>query len=174
MSLLVLVIYTVQSAKKEEHIYRDDDDDDDVFSNRIGNRIVARRLPKKSNAFSPSFVDLASKKKATAAFFSPDEFSQKDLFVRVERLLVFGEREKVSRQRVNRKKERQKNARRRHHKSISQKKRRRVCKKKRTLMISDNSWLISAWNANVSVSASSPMIDVMVLCVCVSFVSLDE
>ena len=28
-----------------------------------------------------------------------------------------------------------------------------------TLMISDNSWLISAWNANVSVSASSPMID---------------
>ena len=26
-------------------------------------------------------------------------------------------------------------------------------------MISDNSWLISAWNANVSVSASSPMID---------------
>ena len=123
MSLLVLVIYTVQSAKKEEHIYRDDDDDDDdVFSNRIGNRIVARRLPKKSNAFSPSFVDLASKKKATAAFFSPDEFSQKDLFVRVERLLVFGEREKVSRQRVNRKKERQKNARRRHHKSISQKK----------------------------------------------------
>ena len=41
-------------------------------------------------------------------------------------------------------------------------------------MISDNSWLISAWNANVSVSASSPMIDVMVLCVCVSFVSLDE
>ena len=96
VSLLVLVIYTVQSAKKEEHIYRDDDDDDDVFSNRIGNRIVARRLPKKSNAFSPSFVDLASKKKATAAFFSPDEFSQKDLFVRVERLLVFGEREKVA------------------------------------------------------------------------------
>ena len=36
--------------------------------------------------------------------FLPDEFSQKDLFVRVERLLVFGkrerEREKVTRQRV--------------------------------------------------------------------------
>ena len=29
--------------------------------------------------------------------------------------------------------------------------------RRRTLMISDNSWLISAWNANVSVSASSPM-----------------
>ena len=145
-----------------------------VFSNRIGNRIVARRLPKKSNAFSPSFVDLASKKKATAAFFSPDEFSQKDLFVRVERLLVFGEREKVSRQRVKSKEGDKKTLVVVITNRSRKKKRRRVCKKKRTLMISDNSWLISAWNANVSVSASSPMIDVMVLCVCVSFVSLDE
>ena len=167
----------MQSAKKEEHTHRDDDDDDDdddVFSNRIGNRIVARRLPKKSNAFSPSFVDLASKKKATAAFFSPDEFSQKDLFVRVERLL-FGKREReglTSARQIERSKKtlvvvvvt---------HRSHTKKKRRRVCKKKRTLMISDNSWLISAWNANVSVSASSPMIDCDgSVCVCVSFVSV--
>ena len=73
VSLLVLVIYTVQSAKKEEHTHRDDDDDDDdddVFSNRIGNRIVARRLPKKSNAFSPSFVDLTRRKRKQPPLFS--------------------------------------------------------------------------------------------------------
>ena len=87
----------MQSAKKEEHIYRDDDD---VFSNRIGNRIVARRLQKNRMRFHPP-PPFRSKRKA--AFFLPDEFSQKDLFVRVERLL-FGkrerERERRSRQRV--------------------------------------------------------------------------
>ena len=71
----------------EEHIYRDDDD---VFSNRIGNRIVARRLQKNRTRFHPP-PPFRSKRKA--AFFLPDEFSQKDLFVRVERLL-FGKRER--------------------------------------------------------------------------------
>ena len=33
-------------------------------------------------------------KRKLSAFFLPDEFSQKDLFVRVERLLVFGKRER--------------------------------------------------------------------------------
>ena len=44
-------------------------------------------------------------------------------------------------------------------------------------MISDNSWLISAWNANVSVSASSPMIDDddgIIVCVFLLYLSMNE
>ena len=36
---------------------------------------------------------------------------------------------------------------------------------KRTLMIKLNSWLISAWNANVSVSSSPAMMIVVIVCV---------
>ena len=40
----------------------------------------------------------------------------------------------------------------------------RALLKKRTLMIKLNSWLISAWNANVSVS-SSPAMMIFIVCV---------
>jgi len=40
----------------------------------------------------------------------------------------------------------------------------RAILKKRTLMIKLNSWLISAWNANVSVSSSPAMMIVVTVC----------
>ena len=152
----------MQSAKKEEHIYRDDDDD--VFSNRIGNRIVARRLQKNRMRFHPP-PPFRSKRKA--AFFLPDEFSQKDLFVRVERLL-FGKREREREGRVSASIEDKKTLvvvikNRSHKKSAENNNERSTLQKTRwlTLMISDNSWLISAWNANVSVSSSPAMMIVV-------------
>jgi len=104
-------------------------------------------------------------KRKLSAFFLPDEFSQKDLFVRVERLL-FGKREREREGRVSASIEDKKTLvvvikNRSHKKSAENNNERSTLQKTRwlTLMISDNSWLISAWNANVSVSASSPMID---------------
>ena len=103
-------------------------------------------------------------KRKLSAFFLPDEFSQKDLFVRVERLL-FGkrerEREKVASARQSKTKKRSSSSSKIDLiKKVPRTTNVRLCKKRGlTLMISDNSWLISAWNANVSVSASSPMID---------------
>ena len=79
----------MQSAKKEEHIYRDE-----MMSFPIGSETESSpaACKKIECVFTPLLLfDLKGK---LSAFFLPDEFSQKDLFVRVERLLVFGKRER--------------------------------------------------------------------------------
>ena len=79
----------MQSAKKEEHIYRDE-----MMSFPIGSETESSpaACKKIERVFTPLLLfDLKGK---LSAFFLPDEFSQKDLFVRVERLLVFGKRER--------------------------------------------------------------------------------
>ena len=164
----------MQSAKKEEHIYRDE-----MMSFPIGSETESS--PAACKKIECVFTLLRShrnrrRKRKRAAFFLPDEFSQKDLFVRVERLLVFGkrEREREREGRVSASIEDKKTLvvviKNRSHKKSAENNERSTLQKTRwlTLMISDNSWLISAWNANVSVSASSPMIDDGM---CFSFVS---